>query len=175
VPAVHDWVLWILAAASALHVVEEHALGWQGWAAGWLGRRIGMVPSWMDFWPTNGFLIVFAIAAAEVGWRAPAFALALPAGLLINAPFFHVVPSIASRRPNPGCFTAVALYLPICVWTYVAASDDGLLDAATLVLSVALGAVAMAAVVLLLLLQGRLRYDDVSRVDVAAGEQGTHQ
>jgi hypothetical protein len=28
----HDWVLWILAAASALHVVEEHALGWQGWA-----------------------------------------------------------------------------------------------------------------------------------------------
>jgi hypothetical protein len=60
VPAVHDWVLWILAAASALHVVEEHALGWQGWAAGWLGRRIGMVPSWMDFWHTNGFLIVFA-------------------------------------------------------------------------------------------------------------------
>ena len=30
----HDWVLWILVAASALHVGEEHALGWQGWVAG---------------------------------------------------------------------------------------------------------------------------------------------
>ena len=117
----HDWVLWVLAVASALHVVEEHALGWQGWAAGSLGRRLGMVPTWMDFWPTNGFLIVFAIAAAAVGWRAPGFALALPAGLLINAVLFHVVPSIAARRPNPGCFTAVALYLPIGVWAYVAA------------------------------------------------------
>jgi hypothetical protein len=73
----HEWVLWILVAASALHVVEEHALGWQGWAAGVLAPRIGMAPTWMDFWPTNGFLIVFGIAAAAVGWRAPGFALAL--------------------------------------------------------------------------------------------------
>ncbi len=161
--SVHDWVLWILAAASALHVVEERALGWQGWAAEALGRRLGVVPTWMDFWPTNGFLIVFAIAAAAVGWRAPGFALALPAGLLINAVLFHVVPSIAARRPNPGCFTAVALYLPIGVWAYVAASDDGALAAGTIVLSVALGAAAMAAVVLLLLAQPRFGYPDVRR------------
>ena len=106
----HDWVLWVLAVASALHVVEEHALGWQGWAAGSLGRRLGMVPTWMDFWPPR----------RSDGGR-PDFALALPAGLLINAVLFHVVPSIAARRPNPGCFTAVALYLPIGVWAYVAA------------------------------------------------------
>jgi Protein of unknown function with HXXEE motif len=111
-------VLWILAVASALHVAEEHA----------------------------------------VGWRAPAFALALPGGLLINAIFFHVLPSIAARRPNPGCFTAVALYLPIGVWAYVAASDDGVLDAGTLVVSVVLGAVAMASVIVMLVLQKRFRY-----------------
>jgi uncharacterized protein with HXXEE motif len=151
----HDWVLWILVAASALHVVEEHALGWQGWAAGVLARRIDMKPTWMDFWPTNGFLIVFGISAAAVGWRAPAFALALPGGLLINAVFFHVLPSIAARRPNPGCFTAVVLYLPIGVWSYVAASDDGMLDAGTLVLSVVLGAAAMASVIVM-----RFRYAD---------------
>lgn len=157
----HDWVLWILVAATALHVVEEHALGWQGWAAGWLGRRVGMVPQWMDFWPTNGFLVVFAIAAAAVGWRAAAFALALPAGLLINALFFHLLPSITARQPNPGCFTAVALYLPIGVWTYVAAADDGVLDAGTLVLSIVLGAAGMASVIVMLLLQKRFRYADV--------------
>lgn len=157
----HDWVLWILVAAAALHVVEEHALGWQGWAAGWLGRRVGMVPKWMDFWPTNGFLIVFGVAVAAVGWRAPAFALALPAGLVIDVVFFHVLPSITARRPNPGCFTGVVLYLPISVWVYAAAGDDGMLDAGTLALSVVLGAVVMASVVVLLVLQKRFRYADV--------------
>lgn len=158
----HDWVIWILVAASALHVVEEHALGWQGWASGWLGKRIGMVPTWMDFWPTNGFLIVFGIAAAAVGWRAPAFALALPAGLLINAAFFHILPSITARRPNPGLFTAVTLYVPISIWAYAAAADDGVLDGGTVVLSIVLGAAGMASVIVMLLLQKRFRYPDVS-------------
>jgi hypothetical protein len=32
----HDWVLWILLTAAALHVVEEHGVGWQCWApASW--------------------------------------------------------------------------------------------------------------------------------------------
>lgn len=157
----HDWVLWVLVAASALHVVEEHALGWQGWAAGWLGRRIGATPTWMDFWPTNGFLIVFGIAVAAVGWRAPAFALALPAGLLIDAVFFHFLPSITARRPNPGWFTAASLYVPISVWAYVAAGDDGVLHGGTLVLSLALGAVGMASVIAVLMLKTRFRYPDV--------------
>jgi hypothetical protein len=153
-------VLWILVAASALHVVEEHALGWQGWAAGWLGDRFGVKPTWMDFWPTNGFLIVIGISAAAVGWRAPGFALALPAALLINAVFFHVLPSLTARRPNPGLFTAVSLYLPIGVWAYAAAGDDGVLDAGTLVLSLVLGAAVMASVIVILALKARFRYAD---------------
>jgi hypothetical protein len=156
----HDWVLCIRVAASALPVVEEHALGWLGWAADTFGRRLGVVPTWMDFWPTNGFLIVIGIAAAAVGWRAPAFSLALPAGLLINAIFFHVLPSVAARRPNPGLFTAVTLYLPLGVWSFVAASDDGMLDAGTAVLSVAIGAAAMASVIGILVLKKRFRYAD---------------
>jgi hypothetical protein len=114
----------------------------------------------MDFWPTNGFLIVFGISTAAVGWRAPAFALALPAALLINTVFFHVLPSLAARRPNPGCFTAVTLYLPIGVWAYLAAADDDVLDAATLVVSIVLGAVAMASVIVVLVLKQRFRYAD---------------
>ncbi len=157
----HDWVIWVLVAASALHVVEEHALGWQGWAAEWLGGRIGIKPTWMDFWPTNGFLIVYGIAAAAVGWRAPAFALSLPAVLLINTVFFHVLPSLTARRPNPGLFTAVVLYLPISIWAYMAAGDDGVLDAGTVVLSLLLGAAGMASVMVVLMLKKRFRYADV--------------
>ena len=115
----------------------------------------------MDFWPTNGFLIVFGIAAAAVGWRAPAFALSLPAVLLVNTAFFHVLPSLTARRPNPGLFTAVLLYLPISIWAYVAAGDDGVLDAGTLVLSVILGAAGMASVIVVLMLKKSFRYADV--------------
>jgi hypothetical protein len=45
----HDWALWVLAVASAMHVVEEHTVGWQGWAAEALGSRFGVRPTWTDF------------------------------------------------------------------------------------------------------------------------------
>jgi hypothetical protein len=157
----HEWVLWILTTAAAFHVVEERGLGWQGWAAQTLGPRLGVIPSWSDFWATNGLLIVFGISAAAVGWRAPAFALAFPALSLINAVFFHLLPSIHARRPNPGLLTAMLLYLPIGVWAYLAANSDGALDLATVILSVIIGAAAMASAIALLAIQPRLRYSDI--------------
>jgi hypothetical protein len=156
----HDWVLWVLVTASALHVVEEHHMGWQGWAAQVLARRIGMAPTWSDFWATNGLLMFFGVSAAVVGWRAPAFALAYPALCLVNAAFFHILPSATARRPNPGFFTAVFLYVPIGIWAYVAASSDGVLAAGTLLLSLALGAIAMALAIAFLVMQRRFRYPD---------------
>jgi hypothetical protein len=157
----HEWVLWILLTASALHVVEERGLGWQGWAAETIGPRIGVIPTWLDFWATNGLLIVFGVSASAVGWRAPAFALAFPALCLINAVFFHFLPTLQARRPNPGFFTALLLYLPIGLWSYAAASADGVLDGPTLLLSAALGAVAMSSAIVLLIIQPRFRYPDV--------------
>lgn len=156
----HQWVLWILVAATAVHVVEEHALGWQGWASENLGRVLGVRPSWSDFWATNAALVVFAIAAASVGWKAPAFSLALPALCLINAIAFHIVPSLKEGRPNPGAFTAALLYIPIGIWAYVGAADDDRLSAGTLLVSILVGATLMAAAIGLLLLGQRVGYDD---------------
>ncbi len=173
----HEWVLWVLTTAAALHVVEERGMGWQGWAAQTLGPRLGVIPSWSDFWATNGLLIVFGISAAAVGWRAPAFALAFPAVCLINAVFFHLVPTIQARRPNPGIFSAMLLYLPIGIWAYVAANSDGALDLATVILSVVIGAAAMVSALVLLIIQPRLRYPDVDPApvlpDLADGPAGT--
>ncbi|MGH2991602.1 MAG: HXXEE domain-containing protein [Solirubrobacterales bacterium] len=92
---------------------------------------------------------------------APAFALIFPAGVLVNAVFFHVLPTVVARRPNPGFLTAVLLYLPIGIWAYVAAADDGVLSAATVFVSVVGGATAMAAVIAVPMLQRRFRYPDV--------------
>jgi hypothetical protein len=159
---VHAWVLWVLVAAAGLHVVEEHALGWQGWAEATLGPRFGAHPTWSDFWATNTAMLLFAVSAAVVGWRAAAFALGLPALELINAVLFHIVPSLQARRPNPGVFTAVLLYIPVSIWVYVAASTDGLLSPGTLIVSLAIGATAMTSAIVFLALKPRLAYKDAS-------------
>jgi hypothetical protein len=156
----HSWVLWVLVAASALHVVEEHALGWQGWASEELGRRFGVKPTWTDFWVTNAALIVFGIAAAMVGWKAAGFSLALPALCLINAIGFHIVPSVRAGAPNPGVFTAALLYVPIGIWAYVAASADDRVSFGALLLSVLIGAFVMATAIAVLLAGQRYGYAD---------------
>jgi hypothetical protein len=156
----HQWVLWVLLAASALHVVEEHALGWQGWASEKLGPIIGVRPTWSDFWATNAALIVFGIAAASVGWKAAGFSLGFAALALINAILFHIVPSVGARHPNPGLFTAVLLYVPIGVWAYAAAAADDRLSFGAFVLSLLIGAAVMATSIAFLLLGERLGYAD---------------
>lgn len=156
----HQWVLWILVAASAIHVAEEHALGWQGWASEAFGDRFGIRPSWADFWATNAALIVFGVACAMVGWKAAGFSLGLAALALINAVGFHVLPSLRAGAPNPGLFTAVALYVPIGIWAYLAAAADDRLSLGAFVLSVLVGAAAMAAAIAMLLLGRHYGYAD---------------
>ena len=70
------------------------------------------------------------------------------------------MPSLTDDRPNPGLFTAVLLYLPIGIWAYAAADADGVLDGGTVVLSIALGAIAMASAIAVLMLGRRFGYAD---------------
>ena len=165
----HQWVLWVLLAASALHVVEEHALGWQGWASESLGERFGVRPTWTDFWAINAALIVFGVGAAMVGWKAAGFSLGLPALCLINAVAFHIVPSVRANAPNPGAFTAAVLYVPIGIWAYLAAAADSRLPFGALVLSVLVGAAATGAAIGLLVLGQRYGYADAPAEDAASG------
>jgi hypothetical protein len=155
-----EWALWVLVTAAALHVVEEQALGWQGWAAITLGKVLGVRPTWANFTAVNTSLLVLGISCASVGWRAPGFALALPALCLVNALFFHLLPSFLARRPNPGVFTATTLYLPLSIWIYAIARENGVLTTDVLVISLLLGAALMALTVVVLLLGKRFGYPD---------------
>jgi hypothetical protein len=156
----HEWLLWVLTLASALHVMDEHALGWQGWAVKTFGHRFGVQPTWADFWATNTALLTIGVTCAAVGWRAPWFALAFPAVCLINAVFFHVVPTVVQKRPNPGMFTAVLLYIPISIWIYVEADRDGVLSTSAIVWSTVIGAALMVFAIVILRLGKHFGYPD---------------
>jgi hypothetical protein len=169
----HAWVLWILVAISALHVVEEHGFGWQGWAAATLGPKFGVWVSTTAFWVTNTAMIVYAVSAAAVGWQAPAFALGLPALLLVDAAWGHFRPTVQARQFNPGFFTALLLYTPIGIWAYLAAGQDHVLSPATVILSGAVGAALLAQALLIPHFGPKMRYPDTPIPDISAPSQIT--
>lgn len=161
----HDWWLWVLGLATALHVMDEHASGWQGWAVRTFGKRLGVRPTWADFTVTNAALLFMSIATASVGWRAPWFALSLPALCLINAVVFHLLPSIVQKRPNPGIVTTMALYVPLSMVVYFAAHQDDVLSGQAILWSSVTGAVVMFLAIALLNIGTRFHYEDVPVTD----------
>ncbi|MBX3733711.1 MAG: HXXEE domain-containing protein [Verrucomicrobiae bacterium] len=148
----HAYILWIATFAYALHIVEEYTFDWKGWAT----AVIKLPVTWIHFAIVNGVVIVLGISCASVGWSCAEFALSLPALMLINATFFHVLPFLLTRgRWSPGLGTAVTLFYPIAVWAYYGAHLDGILSSRVLWLSLVLGALLMASPILMLKLRLR--------------------
>src|SRR5258708_18229794 len=96
----HAWTLWLVAASCALHPLEEYFTGWQGWALETL--RIVMPTARFVFF--NTVLFVAALFAARTGWRRPALSLVIPAATLVNAVFFHILPTIVHHPPSPAVY-----------------------------------------------------------------------
>jgi hypothetical protein len=115
------WTLWVVAASCALHVAEEYSTGWQAWAR----ETLGIVMPTTRFLVMNAVLVVAALTLARIGWRRPALSLVIPAATLVNAVFFHILPTIVQNRVSPGVYTATLLYLPFSSWAYLGAWRDG--------------------------------------------------
>jgi Protein of unknown function with HXXEE motif len=128
----------------------------------------GVWVSTTAFWVTNASMIVVAVSASAIGWQAPGFSLGLPALLLVDAAWGHLRPTIQAKRPNPGFFSAVLLYIPIGIWAYVAAGEDHVLRPGTVVLSAAVGAALLAQALLIPRFGPRMRYPDVAIPDPTA-------
>jgi hypothetical protein len=102
----------------------------------------------------NAVLAIAAVQLARVGWQRPTLSLVIPAATLVNAIFFHILPTLVQGRVSPGVYTAALLYVPFSSWALLGARRDGVprRDIATamvlgtlLMLSVVLGARAMTA------------------------------
>jgi hypothetical protein len=166
----HSWVLWVGVIAVALHVLEEYSEGWVTWANFEIGPRLGATFTEGDFFVTNVALIFIALAGAAIGWWAPAVSLAVPALFVINAVFFHMLPSARGDRLTPGTLSAVFIYLPVATWMFWAASEDGRLDFGTFVGAFIIGAALMAYPLVVLVLKTRIGWTEET-VSAAAAER----
>jgi hypothetical protein len=92
-------------------------------------------------------LFVAALFLAGIGWRLPALSLTIPAATLVNAVFFHILPTVVQHRVSPGVYTATLLYLPFSSWAFVGAWRDGV-PKRSLVVALLSGTLLMLAVVL---------------------------
>ena len=120
-----EWTLWLIVGAIGVHIIEEHALNFTGWAA----RTLHTPLTSEDFHLTNSGVILYSIACAVVGWRVPAIALSSAALVFLNALGFHLLSSLLLRAYSPGTVTSVALFVPAAVVAYRAAARDGVLTA----------------------------------------------
>ena len=136
----HDYVLWVMVVAYALHIVEEHNLDWKGWVK----RHANLDVPLADSYVVNAALVVGMIATAMIGWRLPELSLAPAALVLINGLFFHLGASLVKRRYSPGALTSLVLFLPIGAWAYYGAYLDGVLTTPVALWSIVLGALIMA-------------------------------
>ena len=138
-----EWTLWVVAVSCALHVAEEYFTGWQPWAR----ETLGIVMPTARFLFMNVILVVAAVVLASIGWKRPTLSLIIPAATLVNAIFFHILPTIVQGRISPGVYTAVMLYLPFSTWAFIGARRDGVPRRAMAV-ALVVGALMMTAVVL---------------------------
>jgi hypothetical protein len=120
---------------------------------------------WNSFYLVNAAVVVLGVCCSAVGWRAPWFALGLPALMLINATFFHVLPTIVTRVYSPGVATAVVTFYPVALWAYYGAWQDKVLTVGNGVGSFALGAALMALPIVLLKNRSRAMFDYARRKD----------
>lgn len=136
----HEYFLWIATLAYGVHIVEEMLFNWRGWARGYLN----LPAEWNEFYVFNAIVVLYGCVSAVIGWKCPMLALSYPAFMLVNAVFFHLIPTLRSGRFSPGLITALLLFIPIASLTYYGASIDQVISVKSVAYSTLIGIIFMA-------------------------------
>jgi hypothetical protein len=124
---------WLAVGAYALHILEEHILGWHGWAR----KTINLSMDWDAYTTVEVVLLILGAIAAMLAPAMPILALAYAAFLIINVTFFHLLPMIISGgKFSPGIITGIVLFYPIGYYAYAGVS----LPMSTILGSIVIGA-----------------------------------
>ena len=108
---------WLAVAAYALHVVEEHILGWYDWARKTMNISLG----WNEYVITEAAILILGLTAAMLSGTAmgPTLVVAFATLLLINVVFFHILPMLTNGgRFSPGAISGILLFLPLAWHVY---------------------------------------------------------
>ncbi len=103
---------WLAVAAYALHVVEEHILGWYDWARKTMNISLG----WEQYVITEVAILILGLTAAMLSATpmGPSLIVAFATLLLINVIFFHLLPMLTNGgRFSPGVISGIFLFLPL--------------------------------------------------------------
>jgi hypothetical protein len=141
---------WLAVAAYALHVVEEHMLGWYDWAR----KTMNISMTWEQYVITEVAILILGLTAAMLAGQpiGPMLTVAFATLLFINAIFFHIIPMLTNGgKFSPGVLTGVVLFLPLCWQVYKTQT----LSQNDLFWSVAIGAAVMVWLWLLTYLKGQ--------------------
>jgi len=151
---------WLAVGAYALHMLEEHILGWFAWAR----KTMNLNMEWDTYITVEVVLLVLGAVAAMLASAVPVLALGFAAMLVINVTFFHLLPmSMSGGRFSPGAISGVLLFYPIG-WL---ALTGGSANTNTIIWAVMIGAAAILWPMLLLRLK-REPYFRVAGTEPAA-------
>ncbi|MFG1423291.1 HXXEE domain-containing protein [Roseixanthobacter liquoris] len=125
-----QWLTWLAVTAYLLHQFEEHGVSLLGAPYAFRGTLCATLgygdaiscPVPLAFITAVNVSAVWVagFASALAARRFPLIALSFFAVPLVNA-FAHIVPAVLERRYNPGLFSAVVVFLPLCLWTLAVA------------------------------------------------------
>lgn len=110
---------WLAVGAYALHIVEEHILGWFVWAR----KNMNLTMEWGTYVTIETSLLILGAVAAMLASVLPVLALAFAALLVINVTFIHLLPMLMGNgKFSPGAISGVLLFYPV---GYVAFTGNG--------------------------------------------------
>ena len=139
---------WLAVGAYALHIIEEHILGWFVWAR----RTMNLSMEWNTYTTIEVVLLILGAIAAMLAPALPVLALAFIALLVINVTFFHLLPMLISGGQfSPGVISGVLLFYPLGYYAYAGSAAPTNM----LIWSVVIGAAAILWPVLLLKLKSQ--------------------
>lgn len=134
---------WLVLISGVLHIIEETLTGW----VSWFQRYIPSMTA-RQFWIVNALFLLLCVTALIVNVVLPLFSLSVAALIAING-LIHIRNSVRERRYTPGVVTAIFLYQPVAVVTYLVYAMAGLLPLPTFLGSLLLGMMWMVVVILI--------------------------
>lgn len=136
--------VWLAPGVFVLHFLEESPT-----FVAWFNAHVTNGITQDLFWTVNLVALVITSVLALVVWSAQstaslALVIAWLSFLMLANAIFHIVGAVVDRAYVPGLVTAVALYVPYCIWIAVHVVRGRLVPAGLVALAALLGGLPMA-------------------------------